>query len=233
MTPVAIAIAIVANQHLGFVRSRTNEDVMRRKVTLGKNAEPMRALYALGAKVLAAMGAARRGKRTRYAPGVIADYAKRLKMPASSLYKAVQYAEVYTAKEMEELCTLNRRGTGLGIGHLYELLQVPKRSMRQKLQHLAAEQRWSVRRLKAERHKRLGVRKSHMVGRPPKLAKDLKGLLDQLQSESWRWKRWLAAFTSRLEQFEGLPDSRKLARLLQRQQSAIEDLQKLLLVDEA
>ena len=59
-------------------------------------------LHAVGKKVQRALNKAKVGTHAHYAPGVMADLAKRYEVAASSLYKAVHFAKEYTDDQLAE-----------------------------------------------------------------------------------------------------------------------------------
>ena len=124
---------------------------MAKKRRLSPDEDRLRRLHTLGKKVQRAITKARGEKHTRYAPGAIVDLAQRMKTPASGLYKVARFAALYADDELKQLCALKSKdGKRLGVGHMYELILVPKTSDRTRLARQAASRGWSVRRLRAK-----------------------------------------------------------------------------------
>jgi hypothetical protein len=108
-----------------------------------------------------------------------------------AVYKARQFAKLYTPEELKELCSLKSPdGKPLGIGHVYELIQVKKRSDRKRLQEAAAKHSWSSRRLKEKREQKHGYQVATNVGRKPRRAANSDEALLQLAHLADQWLRW-------------------------------------------
>src|SRR4051812_5366308 len=121
------------------------------------NKKPLtvRKLYQLGLVVQRTMAKSQQRQQSRYAWGAMAEFAKGRNESAPNLYKAAQFARLYDGKEAAQLfATKPKGGTPLGIGHVYELIQIPNAADRRKLQRQAIVEQWSVVRLRTERRKR-------------------------------------------------------------------------------
>lgn len=82
-------------------------------------------------------------------PGAADQLADKYRCSQVAIYKARQFAKMYSVTEMRELCLLrNQDGKPLGIGHVDELIQVKKGVDRKRLQKAAAKYGWSSRKLK-------------------------------------------------------------------------------------
>lgn len=114
-----------------------------------------------------------------------------------AIYKARQFAKLYSPEELKELCSLKSPdGKPLGIGHVYELIQVKKKSDRKKLQTLVAKHGWSSRKLKEVRKHKLGYQVATNVGRKPRRAANSDEALLQLARHADQWVRWADALSS-------------------------------------
>lgn len=114
-----------------------------------------------------------------------------------AIYKARQFAKLYSPKEIKVLCSLKSPdGKPLGIGHVYELIQVKKRGDRKRLQEAAARNCWSSRKLKEMRKHKLGYQVATNVGRKPRRAANSDEALLQLARHSDQWVRWADALSS-------------------------------------
>lgn len=113
-----------------------------------------------------------------------------------AIYKARQFAKLYSPDELKELCSLKSPdGKPLGIGHVYELIQVKKPGDRKRLQEAAAKHCWSSRKLKEKRKHRLGYQVATNVGRKPRRAANCDEALLQLAHYADQWTRWVDALS--------------------------------------
>lgn len=120
----------------------------------------IRDFYKIGTEFLKATG----GERSP--PGIAEELAENRQYSQVAIYKARQFAEMYSQEELEELCSLRKPdGLPLGIGHVYQLIQVEGRGERKRLQKDAAKNCWSSRKLKAERMQKRGYKVPTNVGR--------------------------------------------------------------------
>jgi hypothetical protein len=114
-----------------------------------------------------------------------------------AIYKARQFAKLYSPEELKELCSLKSPdGKPLGIGHVYELIQVKKRGDRKRLQAAAAKHCWSSRKLKEQRKHKHGYQVATNVGRKPRRAANSDEALLQLAKHADQWTRWANALSS-------------------------------------
>ena len=113
-----------------------------------------------------------------------------------AIYKARQFAKLYSPEELKELCSLKSPdGKPLGIGHVYELIQVKKRGDRKRLQEAAAKHCWSSRKLKEKRKHKHGYQVATNVGRKPRRAANSDEALLQLAHHADQWTRWADALS--------------------------------------
>lgn len=106
---------------------------------------------------------------------------------------------MYSQEELEELCSLRKPdGLPLGIGHVYQLIQVGGRGERKRLQKDAAKNCWSSRKLKAERMQKRGYKVPTNVGRKQWRPTNLEDALVQIAQHADRWLRWADALTTSL-----------------------------------
>lgn len=146
----------------------------------------IRDFHALGQRVLDATPSD--GKRHR---GIVEQFvAPGLSAPA--VFKARRFAVLYSQADVDRLCARQLPdGRRLGVGHVFELLQVPDSSTRLLLEKQAAAEGWSSRRLRTERLLLRGGRgKASHGGRKPKLPGRRQELLQQLEERSQKWVRW-------------------------------------------
>jgi hypothetical protein len=152
----------------------------------------IRDFYELGTKFLKASGRER-------SPGAAEELAKEHNCSQVTLYKARQFAEMYSQDELKELLSLRKPdGQPLGIGHVYQLIQVEGRGDRKKLQKKAARNSWSSRKLKEERKHKHGYKVATKVGRKPRRAANSDEALLQLAQHADQWMRWADALATTL-----------------------------------
>ncbi len=110
-------------------------------------------------------------------------------------YKARQFARLYSRGDMEELVSLQLPdGRSLGIGHVYELVQVKSKADRKRLQERAAKRGWSSRELKRRRKQEFGYKTTTNLGRKPSLPANMKDAFLDISQRADRWLRWVEAF---------------------------------------
>lgn len=149
----------------------------------------IRELYELGTKFLKATG----GERS---PGKAEELAEKYGYSQVAIYKARQFAKMYSQDELEELCSLGEsESQPFGIGHVHQLIQVKAAGERKRLQTAAAKHGWSSRKLKEMRKQKLGYDVATNVGRKPRRAEDIDQALLQLAQRAHQWKRWVDALS--------------------------------------
>ena len=147
-------------------------------------AKSIRDFYKLGTAFLKATG----GERS---PGAAEALANEHNCSQVTLYKARQFAEMYSREEVEELCSLRKpNDQPLGIGHIHQLIQVESLGDRKRLQTAAAKNGWSSRRLRDERKKKIGYEVATNIGRKPRRAANPEDALLQLAVHATQWLRW-------------------------------------------
>jgi hypothetical protein len=155
-----------------------------------EGADKVREFYRLGQQVLSAAPIMPQG----YHPGVVAEFVTTgVSKPA--LYKARRFAELYSAQDIERICKHQLPdGRRLGIGHIYELIQIADSKKRRLLEQRTVDEGWSSRRLRTERRLAVGgQRQRPNAGRKPRLAGNQAALLHQLQERTDQWLRWSAS----------------------------------------
>jgi len=150
---------------------------------------PVRDFHALGQRVLATTPSD--GKRHR---GIIEQFVEP-GLSAPTVFKAKRFATLYSQAELERLCARQLPdGRQLGVGHVFQLLQVADTKTRLMLEKQAAAEGWSSRRLRTERLLLRGSRgKASQGGRKPSLPSSHQELLQQLEERSEKWMRWTRA----------------------------------------
>ena len=149
----------------------------------------IRDYHELGTKFLNATG----GERS---PRKAEELAEKYNCSEVGLYKARQFARMYSQDELEELCSLGEsEGHPLGIGHVHQLIQVKATGERKRLQAAAAKNGWSSRKLKEMRKQKLGYEVVTNLGRKPRRAAGVDEALLQLAQRADQWKRWVEALS--------------------------------------
>lgn len=153
--------------------------------------------------------AVKRGERTdgTYGQGAIQQLADLKAVSKEHVYKARTFACSYSKRDMERLCARRSpRGKPLGIGHVYELIQVDDQAERLRLESEAAKRGWSVRDLKRERQRAsfddLEVKRA---GRPQRAATSPGDLVMQLEEHITRVRRWITGLSTVNEQGKAVP----------------------------
>ena len=156
--------------------------------------DPIRDFYNLGIAFHKTTGGERSLAGTAKEPASDHQYSQ------VAIYKARQFAKLYSPEELKELCSLKGPdGKPLGVGHVYELIQVKKRGDRKKLQEEAAKHSWSSRRLKEKREQKHGYQVATNVGRKPRRAANSDEALLQLAHLADQWTRWADALASHVD----------------------------------
>ncbi len=196
-------------QDTGMAKKKP-KNVSRKKAP--KAEQKLRGYYALGQKIRAACKKANPEGRP-YSKGVIQGFAEKVDRSREYCDKARQFAEVYSKRDLENLCKLrNSKGNPLSTDHVRKLLRVEGGKLRRRLQVEAADNDWGSKRLAAEITKRIG--KSSEKRRGPTRPKTRHDALAHIEKMSDGWLRW----------FDGLqePGDEELGR----QSATLEDLPK-------
>ena len=148
--------------------------------------------YKLGVEFLKATG----GERS---PGKAEELAEKSGYSQVAVYKARQFAKMYSQDELEELCSLGEsEGQPLGIGHVHQLIQIKGAGERKRLQKAASKNFWSSRKLKEQRKHKHGYKVATKVGRKPRRAANADEALLQLAQHADQWLRWADALATTL-----------------------------------
>ncbi len=82
----------------------------------------------------------------------LAAFAQGQGYSVAHVHNAIRFCTLYSRDQLQALCTeMRRTNSALGIGHIRELIQVPKTADRKSLQQEALKHGWSVRKLQAIR----------------------------------------------------------------------------------
>jgi hypothetical protein len=184
--------------------------------------------YNIGRKLLPAAGTERAG-RMRFPRGLLTAQAKLQGVSEPYIRKAADFAGLYTSQELNQLLLRWREAESpIGIGIIFELIQVKEARARKRLAEEAARSGWSSHTLRHERQRRFGkTDKGRRAGRRPKLATGRDEVLLQLRDHTERWLRYTKALSAREEsrtKGEG-PLGQVLLRKMQAAQAAMTTLQ--------
>ena len=90
--------------------------------------------------------------KSYYNRGAVANFAAEHRTRTSPVYLDRQFAETYSEEEFDELIELSvEHDFPIGISHASELIRVPDPEIRARLIEKAAQERWTLRQLQAER----------------------------------------------------------------------------------
>lgn len=177
-----------------------------RGTSKAERVKQLRALHAVGTLLQKHLPG-----RAPHAHGLYNDLADLLGHTGSWLHRVRQFADAYTATDLEELC---KAAEHLGFAHIQILLPVINKRQRTSLQRKAARFGWSTDQLR-QRIRRL---QKPSRGGGPKLTRpdDYEGLLQDIAYWSQQWRRrskevWLASISDmatshRPAEFKGLID---------------------------
>ena len=124
--------------------------------------------------------------KSAYGEAEAVTLATEKKVGHGTVYRAKQFARMFSKKDVDRLCKLCRDGNSLSWSHLPQIFKVESEQERWKLLDLAAKHDWSTRDLEREVDKRFPKKRKYGGGKP-KTAPDAAGLVQQIirTSESW------------------------------------------------
>ncbi len=129
-------------------------------------------------------------ERTTYGKGEVEKLAAKKKLGQVAIYRAKQFARMFSKKDVARLCKLRCRNRhSLSWGHIIKILKVRQKQQRWKLLDLAAKHDWSTRDLEREVDKRFPKKRKYGGGRV-KIADDVAGLVQQVMTRSNSWLRF-------------------------------------------
>jgi hypothetical protein len=129
-------------------------------------------------------------ERTTYGKGEVEKLAAKQKLGQVAVYRARQFARMFSKKDVERLCKLRcRNRNSLSWGHIIKILKVRQEHQRWKLLELAAKHDWSTRDLEREVDMRFPKTRKYSGGKP-KTAADAAGLVQQISRTSESWLRF-------------------------------------------
>ena len=127
--------------------------------------------------------------KSAYGEAEAVTLATEKKVGHGTVYRAKQFARMFSKKDVDRLCKLCRDGNSLSWSHLPQIFKVKSKQERWDLLDLAVEHGWSTRDLKCEVDRRYRKKRKYGGGKP-KMAADAAGLLQQIARTSDSWLRF-------------------------------------------
>ncbi len=125
----------------------------------------------------------------KYGKQAVEQMSSLLNMDNSLLYNAKLFAERYSENDLDELTKLrNNHGDSLTWSHVVQLIRVPDRDARLKLQQETVDNNWTYQELLKFVQDAKGG-KTSKGGRPLAKPSDLSGVVTQIESMSSKWLR--------------------------------------------
>ncbi|MBP90281.1 MAG: hypothetical protein CMJ64_26845 [Planctomycetaceae bacterium] len=148
--------------------------------SVAENIKKIREMYELG-----------RGLplKSAYGKAQAATLATEKNVGHGTVYRAKQFARMFSKKDVDRLCKLCRDGNSLSWCHLPMIFKVKPEQERWNLLNLAVEHGWSARELAREVDKRYPNKRKYGGGKP-KMAADAAGLVKQISRTSESWLRF-------------------------------------------